>query len=788
MMVCVGNPSAARFYTKVEDIITPDGAEIYFGPALRSAKDMHKEAVLGSRAIWLDIDDVEEHPVILPPTYRVFSGHGWHYYWMLREPVYDRAYLEQLNQAVTAHAGGDDCWNANRILRVPGSMNLKSTPVSVELRMQTKLLYDAKQIEVAFSLPEEVWERIRTGSVKGFKSRSERDFGVLRALAQAGADFSLAQTIFQHHKIGEKANEANPSYLQRTWENASNFDSSASRTLLATPKTPRVAKAATDIVVRPQGTFRGFKQLSTFSFEPDMLIDGSYYGDEDVFVGTMKANGFEWPNVTLPRKAFTSVNAFNAWIKVMAWQWLGSDPEIRQYGAYLMDQVISRGLKRVVGTPVMGLHEHKGTYHLATDCCTVTPTTVFKGNDGPLVWIPKKTEHPQMSLTDSAELTDADRAFLTTVLPSLNDAEVMWPALGWFLATPFKPWLEARNKRFPILNVTGTRGSGKTTLILRQLMPLLGQLGARSYDANTTRFVTLMLLGSTNNIPISFSEYREDHAASFLRYILLSYDSGMDARGRADQTTQQYPLTAPFVVDGEDLISDPAAQQRMVVAQLRPAMTQEGTPAHRLWSDWRYRIPRAFPLFWYQTAIRTMHSGLAAEVLKDAEMEIQGSFPKNMPDRIRSNHVVAWFGAKMFCHHLGAALPSPLTMGRSITTVCNLETGRARTTCDDFVESLVAECALKRNSPFPWAYDKATGYLRFQLKPAFDWWLGQRRRLNQGALQLPAVRSQLLESGYYGGSEIVNGAAVHKISLVSAATQGLDVVTSIDANKVEVIF
>lgn len=713
MMVCVGNPSAARFYTRVEDIVAPDDSEIYFGPALRSAKDMKKEAVLGSRAVWLDIDDVDEPKVILPPTYRVFSGHGWHYYWMLKEPIYDRTYLEQLNQAATAHTGGDDCWNCNRVLRVPDSMNLKGQPVKVELRSSNKYIYDAKHLEVAFSLSEEIWERIYTGSVKGFKSRSERDFGVLRALAQAGADFDLVQLIFRYHPIGEKANEAAPNYLQRSWENASNFDPSASKQMLTTPKTKRVAKTSTDIVERVQGTFRGFKQLATFSFEPKMLIDGSMHDGEDVFVGTVKANGFEWPDVTFPRKVFTSVNAFNNGIKVMAWQWLGSDPDIRQYGAYLMDQVIARGLKRVHGTPVMGLHKYKDTYHIVTDTSTVSPTVLYKGVDGPLVWIPKKTEHPQMSLTDSAELSAFDRDFLINILPSLNVPEVIWPALGWFLATPFKPWLEEKGKRFPILNVTGTRGSGKTTLILRQLMPLVGQTNARSYDANTTRFVTLLLLGSTNNIPISFSEYRDDHAMSFLRYILLSYDSGRDARGRADQTTQEYPLTAPFAVDGEDLISDPAAQQRMVVAQLRPSSTEEGSAAHKMWSEWRYRIPVNFSLYWLQTAIRDMQSGLAEEILRDAEVDINGSFPKNMPDRIRANHTVAWFGAKLFCHHMNIKAPHALCMSQSITTVCNLETGRARTTCDDFIESLVAECALKRNSPFPWAYEGTEGVLKF---------------------------------------------------------------------------
>jgi ABC-type transport system involved in cytochrome c biogenesis ATPase subunit len=50
---------------------------------------------------------------------------------------------------------------------------------------------------------------------------------------------------------------------------------------------------------------------------------------------------------------------------------------------------------------------------------------------------------------------------------------VIGALIGWFFATPFKAQIHARLNHFPILNVWGTMGAGKTSL-LRLFWRLLG--------------------------------------------------------------------------------------------------------------------------------------------------------------------------------------------------------------------------------------------------------------------------------------------------------------------------
>ena len=58
------------------------------------------------------------------PTVIVFSGGGYQALWRLSEPSTDFERVEQTNIWLAEKLGGDNCHNIDRLLRLPGTINL----------------------------------------------------------------------------------------------------------------------------------------------------------------------------------------------------------------------------------------------------------------------------------------------------------------------------------------------------------------------------------------------------------------------------------------------------------------------------------------------------------------------------------------------------------------------------------------------------------------------------------------------------------------------------------------
>lgn len=117
------------------------GKDVYFGPALYKAPtDATKENILGTWTYWSEWDGLApewstngdgraaQGPLkgIPAPSLRVQSsarGHE-HLYWLLEEFQDNPDIVERVNRTIT-YAGGADkgCWNVNRVLRPPGTVN-----------------------------------------------------------------------------------------------------------------------------------------------------------------------------------------------------------------------------------------------------------------------------------------------------------------------------------------------------------------------------------------------------------------------------------------------------------------------------------------------------------------------------------------------------------------------------------------------------------------------------------------------------------------------------------------
>jgi len=780
MVIADGHPSALSFNPPIEN--SPNN--MYFGPALRSDVSGTKASVVGAKALWVDIDNLNKPAMTFPPSAIVFSGHGHHCYWFLEAPAMGSDLIEELNQILLADIPQADkaCWNSNRLLRVPGSMNIKPglSPVKCELKTMTGPVYSIDDIRVLGDLSDNVIQRIRSGSAKGFRSRSERDWAVVCALVEAGATDALIERLFKLQPIGDKLiDPATPQeYLKHTIERARAKVDEAPKG--KQPKEPVVQELTQGV----DGYYRGKKKVSTFVMEPKILLDGSHFKTDDAVIVDVKANGYVWADIPFGRKAFTGVAQLDKECPVAAWQWIGHDNDVRQLLPLIISQLQVKGLPHVSATPMLGLHLVKDKWYFIGPTQTLTADAIYTGYTGALCWLPRNTEYPHVDLCPNVSPEQLELA--RTWIPQVNTAEVMYPLIGWYYASLLKPWLETQGYRFPILNMTGTRGAGKTTLLLRIMMPLFGQPEAKSYDANTTKFVSLTLLGSANAIPIAFSEFRFASSSDFLRYILLSYDTGHNPKGRGDLSTVDYPLAAPFSLDGEDAITDAAAQQRVIVIQPKTSTTDEGTPAFAAYNKIRANIPNLGGYF-IQQGLKAIESGVAVQELQLAHADMLTAFPNKMPDRIRNNYTVVRFGMRMWTRSVGGVLPPTELFRSSIETLCDLKTGRSRTGSDEFVEAVVNEI-LNRTSLtyFKWYYDPDTKIVYFQLQ-AHSWWLQLKRREgNLAPLGLDAIRSQLKEQSYFVPAKIHNGVTMIGIKLDVAAAAGLDVPEQLNVGILEI--
>jgi predicted P-loop ATPase len=79
-------------------------------------------------ALHVDVDDpdaLERIQAFEPrPTAIVFSGGGYQAFWLLKSPSEELERAEQLNEALANLLGGDRCHNIDRIMRLPGTINI----------------------------------------------------------------------------------------------------------------------------------------------------------------------------------------------------------------------------------------------------------------------------------------------------------------------------------------------------------------------------------------------------------------------------------------------------------------------------------------------------------------------------------------------------------------------------------------------------------------------------------------------------------------------------------------
>ncbi len=250
---------------------------LYFGVCPRTRMSGKEEDITFIPALWIDVDTQEGVDALskfeYEPSIIVSSGHGIHAYWLLKEPEIVDERTKGILKGLAKHLGADTCFDLSRVLRVPGTKNLKPNvpPTNVKvISFNSELKYavndfakffipvvGAEQNKVVFTevikdvdvdelkISPATKELILTGKQPGdqYKSRSEADYKVICDIVKDGFDDDIIRAVFEKYPIGEKYREDGLPYLACSISNArqaaAKENASSSAKLLLEPSTSK---------------------------------------------------------------------------------------------------------------------------------------------------------------------------------------------------------------------------------------------------------------------------------------------------------------------------------------------------------------------------------------------------------------------------------------------------------------------------------------------------------------------------------------------------------------------
>jgi hypothetical protein len=254
--------------------------------------------------------------------------------------------------------------------------------------------------------------------------------------------------------------------------------------------------------------------------------------------------------------------------------------------------------------------------------------------------------------------------------------------------------IHARLKHFPILNVWGSMGAGKASL-LRLFWRLLG-VESELLACTETPFALLSLLSSTSSIPLVFDEFKPydmkpDQVKWFERTLRRVYDGELEHRGRPDLRLISYRLQAPVAVAGEVPVArQPAMRERIIPVSPSKTWLPEHEEARKAYWE-LVKLPlHAFAGMFVEWSLLQDF----AKAWKMANQALTNNFKREIPERIMDSLRVVSFGLRQFEQFgldQGLPVPDELDVSAIFTGIVDQlvnADGRSRIGLDALLEHL----------------------------------------------------------------------------------------------------
>lgn len=223
--------------------------DVYFAPNGFRVDCRAKEYAVRGHWLYADLDEVRPAGLELLPTIAVRTSRGrYQAYWECDDNVDD-----DLAKRLVYHVGADrDSWAANKVLRVPGTLNHKRVrpePVKLlwddgptysvrelqralpRLRTMTQMAVKSRQTSVSVDRLIERYRHVKVGRVPlrqclgvcGPHKRSSLVFGIVAELVKAGASLDEACAVARaswsfKSRVSEKGEQAMEQDLHRIME------------------------------------------------------------------------------------------------------------------------------------------------------------------------------------------------------------------------------------------------------------------------------------------------------------------------------------------------------------------------------------------------------------------------------------------------------------------------------------------------------------------------------------------------------------------------------------------
>lgn len=465
-------------------------------------------------------------------------------------------------------------------------------------------------------------------------------------------------------------------------------------------------------------------------------------GGSDVLRVRIAAQGGREDIMDIPVSAFSSRMLILRCLVRAEYSWYGSDVHCQYLKSHLTEGELET--KQAI--------TKLGRAATEEDDIWVMPDGILtqKGISKEAVYTYHRPEHfgrVSVRLPDKSFSKAKMREVLKLIL-DINELSVIIPALGWTLAVPFKPFFVHRLGHFPLLMLYGTRGAGKTQMIQRVIMPLFGYSSREPqiHFCDTTRFVLVSYGAATTTIPLFLDEYRPSALpGTKLRQLWdnwrHSYAEDVDHRGQADLSRLSFKQTAPIIVAGEELVIDPAMQERMIQVALSPDYLLPE----------RQRAFRDLPPLemaskeFIQACLRIDPS----PILDLARERLSGQWERLVSPRIYDNLLVVAFGLEIWAEITGRKITK-----RIAEHICSLphlirdKEGEIRTPLwvDDFILDIAG--IIEDRGPFTWGMVERDGdhsVLYFNLRKAHAEWARDMRSRGGQAAGLQPIKRQLGE-------------------------------------------
>ena len=390
------------------------------------------------------------------------------------------------------------------------------------------------------------------------KDRSKCDWRVVSALIRAGLTDEEIHAIYAAYAIGTqgKFNERGAGYLALTLQNA--------RQKAEQPEEERPVDGGIRVHdgCMWKATEEGEVLLANFVLTPTALLrveDG-----QELYHCQMTLPGQAPYPVALGRPHLSGKREFLHALPSAQAAFFGNDGDVQRLVMYLNAQKAPR----LKGTQKVGWNGD----------LFVTPEVVL-GPAGeipppaPVVYVPThvawEREIHIRTVPNWGELAQG----VLTLLPQLHEPVAVWRAAGWFFASFLAPMVRAELGHFPLLQLWGSRGVGKTTMA-RYLWRLTGCTGAER-SCMSPHYSLMREIAVSSSVPLVLDEYRPgDIPDSRLRplhgLLRMCYDAQAERRGRNDpgRPVEVYTLTAPLCIVGEAPFTDGALIERSVIVPL----------------------------------------------------------------------------------------------------------------------------------------------------------------------------------------------------------------------------